>query len=633
MKRRERKLSRAVTATNAGLAVAALSIAAVMLIGLQFVLLRHALLDDVRMQASIVGSNSAAALMFDDHEAGEETLGALRVTGYIRQAAVFKLGVAQPLALYQREAGPPPAKPATELLDAGHRYSLESLEVAQRIVQKGRQVGCVVIVAGLRELYLRLLGYASLTLLVAATALGISMPLLSRMKRAVMRSEAHLDYLAHVDPVTGLYNRNSFNERLQAALVASSGRGHTGLLMLDLDDFKVVNDTLGHAQGDALLRSLAQRLPAALEHGQTLYRFGGDEFAVVLPALAEPQEAQRAGQKIMDLLSRPFTVGNQEIYVKASIGTAVGPADGADLETLTRNADTAMYAAKRRGKNACIAFRAEMNLRTQHRLALERELHQGLERDELVLHFQPQVCLADGRVTGVEALLRWQHPQRGLLRPDEFIGVAERCGLIVPLGRWVLRAACHQAAAWRAQGLPPLQMAVNVSVRQLREKELLADIEDALEDAGLDAAQLELELTESMLLEDIDGCAALLQRIRTLGVRLAIDDFGTGYSALSYLPNYHVDKLKIDGSFVRRIPGDGAPIASAIIALARSFNLAVIAEGIEQQSQVDFLRGCGCDTGQGFYFAKPLPAAEIECMLRGQARPREGSGQVEARPA
>jgi diguanylate cyclase (GGDEF)-like protein len=626
MKQRERELSRAVVATNAAMAVVALAIAAVMLIGLQFLQLRRALLDDVRTQASIVGSNSAAALMFNDAEAGTETLGALRVTRYIRQAAVFGVAGIAPLAIYERQPGPPPARPGADLLAAGYRFSLGTLEVAQRIEQRGRTVGSVLIVASLRELYLQLLIYASLILLVALAALGIAMPLLLRMKREVQRSEAHLDYLAHIDPVSGLRNRNSFSRHLRDALATCPPGAHVGLLMLDLDDFKVVNDTLGHAQGDALLRALALRLPAALERDQALYRFGGDEFAVVLPRLRDPAAAQRAGQEIMNLLARPFSVGSHEVYVKASVGAAVGPADGADLETLTRNADTAMYAAKRRGKNACVAFRPEMNQRVQHRLALERELHQALERNELLLHFQPQVRLADGGMVGVEALLRWRHPTRGLLRPDEFIGVAEHCGLIVSLGRWVLRAACRQAAAWREQGLPPLQMAVNVSVRQLREKELLADIQDALEDTGLDATQLELELTESMLLEDIEGCAALLQRIRALGVRLAIDDFGTGYSALSYLPTYHVDKLKIDRSFVRRIPGDGAPIVTAIIALARSFNLAVIAEGIEQPAQAEFLRRAGCGVGQGFLYAQALPADAIAQILRGQ-------DAADARPA
>jgi diguanylate cyclase (GGDEF)-like protein len=615
----KRPLARAVVATNAGVAIAALLFAAVMLVALQYVLLRSALLDDVGMQASIIGNNSAAALLFKDHEAGDETLGALQVAPYIETAAVFPLGGA-PLAVYSSVPAATPARPDAALLDAGHRFSLTALEVAQRIDYRGRHLGCVLIVASLRVLYLRLLAYAALTLLVAAAALGIAMPLLSRMKRAVMRSEARLDYLAHVDPVTGLWNRNSFNERLRTALHSGAPRGgHTGLVMLDLDDFKVVNDSLGHTQGDALLHAIAQRLPAALRSGQTLYRFGGDEFAVILPALAHPADAYRAGQDILERLALPFDVGGQEVYVKASVGTSVSPADGADIETLTRSADTAMYHAKRRGKNACAAFRPEMDQRTQNRLALEHDLHQALERDEFLLYYQPQVNLRDGRIVGVEALLRWKHPQRGFVPPDEFISIAEGCGLIVPLGHWVLRSACRQAAAWRNEGLEPIQMAVNVSVRQLREKDLLASIEDALQDSGLEPSALELELTESMMLEGVEAGAALLQHLRALGVRLAIDDFGTGYSSLSYLSSYRVDKLKIDRGFVRRIPGDGATIAAAIIAMARSLDLVVIAEGVEQPAQAEFLLRAGCEMGQGYLFGAALPAEQVAALLRAQA--------------
>lgn len=611
-------LSRAVAATNAGAAAAALSVAAVMLVALQFVLLRSALLDDLDMQASIIGNNSAAALMFSDHEAGEETLGALKVTPYIAWAGVFPRQGA-PLAVYAAAPGLVAEPADAELLAAGHRFQLGSVQVAQGIDYKGRRLGYVLIVASLRQLYLRLLGYATLTLLVAAAALGIAMPLLSHMRREVMRSEAHLDHLAHVDTVTGLWNRNTFNERLQDLLRPDEpAAGHTGLVMLDLDDFKIVNDTLGHSQGDELLRAIAQRLPSALRKEQSLYRFGGDEFAMILPALASPAEAHRVGQGILDRLAQPFEVGGQEIYVKASVGTSVSPADGADIEALTRSADTAMYYAKRRGKNACVAFRPEMNLRAQHRLELEYDLHQALERGELKLHYQPQVNLRDGRIVAVEALVRWRHPTRGDVPPDEFIAVAEGCGLIVTLGRQVLRAACRQAAAWRAEGLDPGRMSVNVSVRQLRERDLLADIEDALQDSGLDPAQLELELTESMLLEGIDACAALLQRIRARGISVAIDDFGTGYSSLSYLSTYRVDRLKIDRSFVRRIPGDGAPIAAAIIAMARSLSLVVIAEGVEQQAQAEFLLQAGCEVGQGFHFATALPPEQIARLLRAQ---------------
>jgi diguanylate cyclase (GGDEF)-like protein len=614
-------LWRSITSANVRTAAASLLIACVALVALQFVSLRKALLEDVSAQASLVGTNSAAALMFSDRKAAEETLAALKAIPYVENAAVFNaLGV--PLAVYGGEAGTPYPLLETPQPARGHRFEAAYLVIVQPIDFEGQRVGTVLIRATLKPLYLRLTLYAVLTLLVAMGALGVTLPLVARMQRDVMRAEAHLDYLAYVDPVTGLPNRHAFNDRLRAAVEkTAASRSRVALILLDLDNFKVVNDTLGHEHGDRLLKAIAQGLVAVSRRTDVVFRIGGDEFAVILTPLDSAQDAMTIARQIMERLARPLLVGTQEIYVTASVGTSLSPDDGIDIETLMRNADTAMYYAKHNGKNACVAFRQDMNQRTQHRLALERDLHRALERKEFEVHYQPQIDIRDRRIVGVEALLRWNRGGSGFVSPAEFIPVAEECGLIVPIGRWVLRMACRQAAAWRDAGLVPILMSVNVSVRQLRQEHLLPDVVEALRESGLSPEQLELEITESMLMETVDASTGVLQRVRDEGVRVAIDDFGTGYSSLSYLPTLPINRLKIDRSFVRRIPGDGQAITTAILALAQSFDLSVVAEGVEEDAQVDFLRRAGCHLMQGWHFAPAMPAEEISRLLASHGDP------------
>lgn len=625
MARVSKAIGRSITASTMLAVAAALLLASLVLIAYQFISLRSALLEDVNLQARIIGSNSAAALLFEDTAAGQETLSVLEAVPYIEAAALFTADD-RALASYLRGAHAAVPVPSAALLQAGHRSGPSTVRLAQRIEHDGQLVGYVSIRASLQQLYWRLLGYSAVIVLVAGVSLLVTVPLVAHMRREVVRAQAHLHRLAHLDPVTELPNRHAFNDLLRNAVqrAAASGGG-TALALLDLDNFKVVNDTLGHAQGDELLKAIARRLSQVLRATDVVCRIGGDEFALVLAPVARPDDAVATAERVLQELSRPLQVGSHEFHVTASIGTSYCPLDGSDVETLTRNADTAMYHAKHSGKNGCAAFLPDMNRRAQLRLQVEKDLHKALERGEFRLWYQPQVEVRSGRITGLEALLRWQHPLRGLIGPGDFIGVAEECGLIVPLGRWVLREACTQAAAWRAAGLCVPLMAVNVSVRQFRHAPLLADIDAALGESGLPPDRLELEITESMLMEAVESSTSLLAQLRARGIRVSIDDFGTGHSSLSYLRSFPIDALKIDRSFIERIPGDGASITTAILALARSFGLTVVAEGVEREEQLRFLREAGCQIVQGWHFAPALPAGKLAELLAGSTAYDTGS--------
>lgn len=599
---------------------AALLVASMALMLYQFFSLRTALVEDVSVQARIIGDNSAAAILFKDRQASEETLAALAGSPNIRAATIFD-GNREPLAVYRRAVDAKVARPTDALLDAGYRFRFRHIDVAHRIILDGSTVGYVVIHVGLESLYSRLLGFAGLTLLIAAGSLAIAYLLVARMRRAVKSAESHLDYLAHIDPVTGLPNRHAFNSRLAFALANADRVGGTvGLLLLDLDNFKVVNDTLGHHSGDRLLQLVAQRLTEGLRETDQVCRIGGDEFAVVIELESNAAESDAIAERILAALGAPFALGMHEFYVTASVGVSLYPQDATDLQTLTRNADTAMYHAKAKGKNAFAKFLTEMDTRVQHRLSMETKLRKAISRDELVLHYQPQLNVRTGKVIGVEALLRWNHPELGLVSPVEFIPVAEESGLIVPIGRWVLQAACQQAVAWKKAGLGALNVSVNLSARQTKDHGLIDDIMSALRNAGLPPQQLELEITETVLMENMVDNVALLNRLQTEGIRLSIDDFGTGYSSMAYLKRFPVDELKIDRTFVRDIPGDGddEAITTAIIAMAHGLGLSVVAEGVETEQQVKFLHDAGCDLLQGFYIARPMPPDQMETFMRTQ---------------
>jgi diguanylate cyclase (GGDEF)-like protein len=615
-----RLLGKRMALTNILTAGAALLLASLALILVQYLGLRSALADDLRVQARIIGNNSSAALLFKDVSAGEETLAGLALSPSVTAARLFDAAGAT-LAAYQRRPGPALAQPSPRTVADGYRFGAGHVDVAEAVRVNGQQVGMVVIRASLEQLFARLATYAGLTLAVALGSLALAYALVASMRRAVRGAEAHLHFLAHVDSVTNLPNRHEFNERLAFALSkADRFESSVGLLLLDLDNFKVVNDTLGHDCGDLLLQMVAQRLLKTLRANDVICRIGGDEFVIIVEPADDAREVDGVATKILAALGAPFTLDGHQLYISASIGVSLYPRDAADARTLTRSADTAMYHAKNRGKNGFEVFQPAMEERAQKRLKLEANLRRALEQDELELHYQPQIDVRSGRVVGVEALLRWNCAELGQVSPVEFIPVAEESGIIVPLGRWVLQSACRQAAAWRDAGLLDTieHVAVNMSARQTRDEGLLEDIRAILAETGLPARLLELEITEGVLMENVHANLDLLQRFQAAGIHLSIDDFGTGYSSMSYLKRFPIDQLKIDRSFIHDVPGDGEAIATAIIAMAHSLELTVVAEGVETLAQVEFLRSAGCDIMQGYYFARPMPVAALGEYLRGQ---------------
>ncbi len=430
-------------------------------------------------------------------------------------------------------------------------------------------------------------------------------------------------HLAYHDALTGLPNRTLFEDRLTLALAQVRRKEQlVAVMFLDLDRFKVVNDTVGHTFGDQLLRDVAERLTGLVREGDTVARMGGDEFTVLLPEVSQAGEAVEIAERILETLRQPWRIDNREYHVTTSIGIAIYPSDGEDAESLIRNADTAMYRAKEQGRDNFELYTPTMNAKIVERLALENSLRHGLERDEFVVHYQPQVDISSGRIIGTEALVRWQHPERGFVSPMEFIPAAEETGLIVPLGAWVLQTACAQNVAWQQAGHTPIPVAVNLSARQFQERNLLDAVTKVLEESGMDPQYLQFEITEGVAMQDVESTATTLRALREMGVQIAIDDFGTGYSSLSYLRSFPVSALKIDRSFVRGLtvnPEDAA-ITAAIIAMAKSLKLKVIAEGVETEEQLAFLKEHGCDKMQGFLFSKPVPAPALEKLLAGNSR-------------
>jgi diguanylate cyclase (GGDEF)-like protein len=435
------------------------------------------------------------------------------------------------------------------------------------------------------------------------------------------KAEQRLSHLAQFDGLTGLPNRSLVQDRLAQTIVQSRRkRWHAGALFVDLDRFKLINDTLGHHQGDELIREVGQRLVACVRPGDTVGRISGDEFAVVLADLARPDDAALVAQKILDALAAPFDLGGNEAYIGASIGIAAFPEDGADAETLLKNADIAMYRAKESARNCYRFFTAEMNQRTVQKVQLNTDLRRAIERREFALHYQPKVDLSDGRLRGLEALLRWNHPQRGMVSPAEFIPALEDSGLILPVGEWVIGEACAQLARWRAEGRDPVPVAVNLSPKQFRRGDLDRIVRQTLAREGVDASLLELEITESCLMEDPEIAVRVMHSLRAAGLKISIDDFGTGYSSLSYLTRLPLSALKIDRSFVRDADSsaEAASIVRAIIDMAQNLRFTVIAEGVETEQQVAFLRKHGCNQAQGYFFGRPAAAAATTELL---ARP------------
>ena len=425
-------------------------------------------------------------------------------------------------------------------------------------------------------------------------------------------------HLAQHDFLTNLPNRVLLNDRIAQAITLAN-RHHTqfALLFLDLDNFKHINDSLGHATGDKLLQSVTQRLKDCVRESDTVSRQGGDEFVILLAENKNSNDAAVSAQKILDELKAAHHVGKHQLHISTSIGISVYPADGLDAETLLKNADTAMYFAKDKGRNNYQFFIADMNTRAVERLIIQSNLGQAIEKQQLVLHYQPKVNIHTKEITGVEALLRWQHDEWGEVFPDIFVPVAEDSGLIIPIGRWVLRHACMQAKSWQNKGLAAITMAVNISAQEFLQKDFVESVRAVLIETRLQPQFLELEITESVLMKDTEAARKTLHQLKQLGVILAVDDFGTGYSSLSYLQRLPIDVLKIDQSFVQNIESaeDDGIIVSAIISMANSLNLRVIAEGIENANQLAFLKAHHCQEGQGYFFGHPLKAEQFSAHL------------------
>jgi len=445
----------------------------------------------------------------------------------------------------------------------------------------------------------------------------IQMADITEMKRGQERMER----LAFYDTLTDLANRRLFNDRLQQAIARTQrSRKSAALLYLDLDQFKRVNDTLGHDAGDALLKHVSLRLQKCVRKEDTVARPGGDEFTIILSDINSISDASHVAEKILSELRKPIAIAGQQLVVTTSIGITMMPQDSNDAQTLMRNADMAMYKAKERGRNNYQFFLEDMNRTAKNRLQIETELREALKRDEFDLFYQPKVRLSDKRFTGVECLIRWRHPTRGLLGPDEFIAIAEETGVIVEIGSWVIEQACVAARLLRAEHNSTFQVALNISPRQFRDPNLITTIRRCLREASLPPEAIEIEITETMLMQDIEAATQTVQRLHDIGTSLAIDDFGTGYSSLNYLKRFPIDTVKVDRSFVTDIPqsDDDMAITSAVIAMAHRLKMSVVAEGVETEAQRDFLIQHNCEYAQGYLFGKPMPLKEFRSLLASE---------------
>ena len=650
------------------------------LIGIQTYFFTSALVRQTQAQATMANENMSAAMVFNDKAGANDILAALRVATDVQSAIVYDRHQ-RLFASYLRDAG---VTPAAMPHSGNKEYSLTYSEVTvvEPVIVNRARVGTIVIQSSLESVYRQLTLYLSLTVPVMLAVLAIAHLVLSRMQsfitdpivalskvsaqisrlgdysiRAQVSSmadigmlskafntmldriqrreseleaeiaerkkmEVKLDRLAHFDDVTQLHNRHFFNERLEAVIARSQQFDErTVLMFIDLDNFKTVNDTLGHDIGDELLRLVSRRLAETLRYGDVISRIGGDEFAIILENVSQTSVATLVADKCLAELAQPIEISGHEIHIGASIGISVFPDDAESMHELLKYADTAMYYAKNNGKNGYRLFTNSMQEDARKRFTIDNNLRRALERGEFVLHYQPQFDLRSGAITGAEALIRWVHPELGLISPADFIPVAEDTGMIVRIGEWVLQEACDELRTWHDEGFLT-RMSVNLSGRQLQEENLVAAVLDSVEGSGIDARWLELELTESMLM---DASASVLEKLHALkraGVQLAIDDFGTGYSSMSYLKTFPVSSLKLDRSFIRDLPASSqdAAITKAIIAMAQSLNMETVAEGIETREQGDFLRAHGCDKAQGFYFSKPLPSPQMRELLRRTKR-------------
>ncbi|RQO84141.1 bifunctional diguanylate cyclase/phosphodiesterase [Acidovorax sp. FJL06] len=607
---------------SAGLALLTVVLA---LTGVDYWSSRTSMLQDSRVEAAIVADNVSAAVMFRDTGTANEMLAALRSSPMVLAAGVYDTdGVL--FAHYVRERDPdfPTTLRAAGMEDALERPGWNLLEIIRPIEGTAAPLGTLYIRKSMREVHTRLAVRFFSALLIAVCVMAMATAMVLRSRAAVREAEHRLHALAHTDAVTGTGNRHAFNERLAAELeLARSGRHRVALVYIDLDNFKTLNDTFGHAAGDGLLRQVAQRLQSVVRSTDTISRLGGDEFALTLRLDMDDVALDKYAQRIIGVFQAAYTEVGQQVNVTGSAGIATFPDDASDINALVSNADTAMYRAKEMGKNRCVRFDPSMNQAVVRRQTIEHALRAELEQQGggLALHYQPLFAARGGAVVGAEALLRWTHAELGTVSPLEAVSVAEDCGLIIPLGYWVLRTACRDASRWNAHG--PLRVAVNISARQLGDPQFLERVMDILREEGLPAHLLEVELTETVLMENMEAGAHTLHRLSQLGIHLAIDDFGTGYSSLAYLRQLPMRRLKIDRSFVRDLPEQehSRTIVTAIVALAHGLGLEVTAEGVETPQQADYLVQQGCDVLQGYVFARPMPVAQFLALQAGVTAP------------
>ena len=488
------------------------------------------------------------------------------------------------------------------------------LYAIEQAYQVGVSIGWRFFAQSAGTIYLGYIGF----LLEAITGMSMIACLLEDEREASELATVEMEHLAYHDALTGLPNRPLFIDRLIVALAqASRSDQKLAVFFLDLDRFKDINDSIGHSTGDVLLKAVAERIRRCIREGDTVARFGGDEFTLLIPRIDNVEDAAKIAQKILETLKIPFAIADHELFVTTSIGISVYPTDGVDPETLVRNADTAMYRAKDQGRDNYQLYAPAMNARALERLALENMLRKALSHRELVLFYQPVADMRTKSIVGVEALIRWNHPEMGLVSPAHFISVAESSGLIIPIGEWVLRTACRQTKHWQKRINPHMTVAVNLSARQFQQANLAEQVAEALEETGLEAKYLELEITESNAMQNAENTIYTLRDLKALGVRIAMDDFGTGYSSLSYLKRFPIDTLKLDQSFVREITTDpsDAAIVTAVIAMAHSLDLKVIGEGVETNEQFAFLQQQRCDYMQGYLFSAPQAAESLEPYL------------------
>jgi diguanylate cyclase (GGDEF)-like protein len=615
-KPRRDRLGARLTRAAMGAAALALLVAALIFNTYHYASRRSEMVNASLVQARITADGLSAALTFGDVKAATEVLGLLKASPDFARA-VARSADGGVFATYERTPADDVGWPAGDTSIV--QWDNDHLHVRAPIVHDARLLGHVEVVLGVQSLR-RESGIFALTSLGAAVvALAMAYLLARGVRRAIDRTEAQLHELAYVDPVTGLHNRRAAKEHLQACIArhARSAEGF-GLVLLDLDDFSTINDSLGHAAGDEVLRTLARRLTETLKAGNEAFRFGGDEFIVVFDTDGTPEPSRQAGTAAQLALASSIHVGGFEIQVRGSAGIAEFPRDAKTESELLGAADAAMYSAKHAGKNAVAVYDERMTDASRERLRMESELSRALTNGEFALVYQPIIDMRDRKMVGVEALLRWHHPQRGTVSPGTFIPIAESSGLIVELGRHVLELATRQIASWEAEGFGDFYVAVNASARQLRDGLLLEQVSRALTSSSADPSRLEIEITEHSLVDDHDVAVRTLVSLRGLGVRVAIDDFGTGLSSLAYLRRLPIDKLKIDRGFVRELPGNesDAAIVTAIASMAHALGLRVVAEGIETAAQREYLAGLHVDFGQGYLFGRPVPPLELRKLLR-----------------